>query len=165
MRADPGGSPDPEAELVRYAGLLADGVAVAVGPWVRRSVQLVAESWQEGLGDSLEPLIETAAAEASRDVGERVRDLLALDVSDQSSGPLAVLRSGVRYPTEVLRSAGVPPVVRDEFAERAFPEDLYGLVPASFADVSPDLHEPGLRWGAAKAFVILDRRRRRDPGP
>jgi hypothetical protein len=60
----------------------------------------------------------------------------------------------------VLRAAGVPPVRRDEFAEHAFPDDVYDLAPASFADVDPSLHEPGLVWGAAKAHVHLSRRRR-----
>ncbi|MEO7555966.1 MAG: hypothetical protein ABIV94_05100, partial [Acidimicrobiales bacterium] len=70
-----------------------------------------------------------------------------------------LLRRAVRYPTAVLAAAGVPPVVRDAFAERAFPDDDYGLTPATFADVDPALHEPGLAWGAAKAHVHLSRRR------
>ena len=61
--------------------------------------------------------------------------------------------------TDVLRSAGVPPVVRDEMAESAFPEDLYDLSPATFADLAPELAEAGLVWGAAKAHVVLSRRR------
>ena len=40
-----------------------------------------------------------------------------------------------------------------------FPDDVYDLAPATFDDVSPDLHDPGLRWGAAKAHVHLKRRR------
>jgi hypothetical protein len=80
-------------------------------------------------------------------------------VDQQATGPLALLREAVRYPTAVLADAGVPPVVRDEFAVRAFPDDAYGLAPAAFADVDPSLHEPGLVWGAAKAHVVLARRR------
>ena len=60
---------------------------------------------------------------------------------------------------QVLADAGVPPIVRDEFEERAFPDDVYGLAPASFADLDPALREPGLVWGAAKAHVVLARRR------
>ena len=59
----------------------------------------------------------------------------------------------------MLREAGVEPAERDEFATRAFPDDAYDLAPASFADVHPSLHEPGLVWGAAKAHVHLRRRR------
>jgi hypothetical protein len=53
----------------------------------------------------------------------------------------------------------VPPAARDETDERLFPEDVYGLGPASFADIDPSVHEPGVAWGAAKAYVHLARRR------
>jgi hypothetical protein len=63
----------------------------------------------------------------------------------------------VRYPTAVLLQAGVPPLERDEFDERVFPDDLYGLTPASFADIDPALVEPAVTWGAAKAWEHLRR--------
>jgi hypothetical protein len=61
--------------------------------------------------------------------------------------------------TAVLREAGARPVARDEFGERSFPDDVYDLSPATWTDVDPALHEPGLVWGAAKAHVHLARRR------
>ena len=82
------------------------------------------------------------------------------DVDEQVGNPLAILRSLVHHPTAVLRSAGASPVPRDDFDVRNFPDDVYGLSPATFADVDPALHEPGLVWGAAKAHVHLARRRR-----
>ena len=85
---------------------------------------------------------------------------LGRDIDDQADTPLAILRGAVEYPTEVLRRAGVPPVERDEFARRSFPTDVYGLAPANLADVAPELAEPGLVWGAAKAHAHLARRRR-----
>ena len=88
-----------------------------------------------------------------------MRALLLLDVEEQRVNPLALLRRAVSYPTDVLRGAGVPPVVRSEFDERAFPDDVYALTPASFADIDPALHEPGILWGAAKAHAHLQRRR------
>ena len=48
---------------------------------------------------------------------------------------------------------------RDEFQVRAFPDDVYDLTPATFADVDPALGDPGLEWGA-QAHVHLARRRR-----
>ena len=60
----------------------------------------------------------------------------------------------------MLEAAGVPPVVRDPFAEERFPDDPYGLTPASLAAVDPALAEPALTWGAAKA---LAHRRRHQP--
>jgi hypothetical protein len=108
--------------------------------------------------------VKAAAAEAGRraqlDVGSQVRALLSTDIDDQTTTPLAILRAaGVRYPTGVLREAGVPPVERDSFVEGAFPDDLYGLAPASFADLDPDLQEAGLAWGAAKALEHRQRHR------
>jgi hypothetical protein len=69
-----------------------------------------------------------------------------------------VLRGAVVYPAAVLRAAGVPEVVRDEFAERAFPDDGYDLSPATWRDLGDEVHEAGLVWGAWKAKQHLDRR-------
>jgi hypothetical protein len=97
---------------------------------------------------------------ATDDLGPRIRVLLATDVDDQRGNPLQVARELTRYATGVLRGAGVPPVVRDAEAERQFPDDDYDLTPASFADLDPRLAEIGIAWGAAKAHVVLRRRRR-----
>lgn len=147
------------ALLAGFAEVLADAVDAALAPWVVRSVAAVADAWRPGLAAQLVPVAAEAGEQAARDVGARVRALLETDVDEQATGPLALLRGAVRYPTAVLADAGVAPVVRDEFAVRAFPEDAYGLAPAAFADVDPALHEPGLVWGAAKAHVVLARRR------
>lgn len=107
-------------------------------------------------GELMEPVrtaAHEAAARATTEVGAAVRRLLESDPDEQTTTPLAVIRTAVRYPTEVLIQAAVPPVARDRFAEQAFPDDIYGLTPASFADLDPDLADAGLAWGAAKAFV------------
>ena len=96
-----------------------------------------------------------AGAAAVADVEAPLRALLAQDVDEQRSNPLAVVRRAVAHPTAVLRAAGVPPVVRDAHAEQLFPDDDYDLTPGGFADLAPSVHEPGLVWGAAKAHVIL----------
>ncbi|MEZ5255918.1 MAG: hypothetical protein R2705_03190 [Ilumatobacteraceae bacterium] len=111
----------------------------------------------------VDPDLAERISAAARLTGERVADrlgaFLALDVDDQRSNPLAVFRAAVGPATDLLRSAGVPPVVRDDFELRAFPDDLYGLAPATWSDVDESLHEPGLIWGAWKAKTVLDRRR------
>lgn len=152
---DPAGD---EAALAGYATALADGIESTLGPWVEQAVAKVSDRWRPGGADLSEPAA-AAGRRATVEVGGRVRSLLATDVDEQRTGPLAALRDAVRYPTEVLAGAGVPPVVRDEFAERAFPDDVYDLAPATFADLHPDLTGPGLMWGAAKAHVVLARRR------
>ncbi len=90
-----------------------------------------------------------------------MRALLEADIDDQRTTPLALLRTAVRYPTEVLWAAGVPAGARDRFVEEAFPDDIYGLSPASFAEVDPGLADVGISWGAAKAFE--HKRRHRPP--
>lgn len=160
---EPGPAPDaPEdaAALSRHAAELADGIEAAIGPWVERSVAEVARRWDPQVAPELQAAAVAAGRSAAREMGPRVRELLAADVDQQRTGPLALLREAVRHPTAVLVEAGVPEVDRDEFAVRAFPDDVYDLSPASFADLDPALHELGLVWGAAKAHVILARRRR-----
>ena len=139
-----------------HATALADAIVRAIPGWVERCVA------------SRLPEPDRAIAEAAREAGRRaavevgaeVRALLAADIDEQRTTPLALLRVAVRYPTEVLEAAGVPPLDRDPIQVRLLPHDLYDLSPANFADVDPALAEPGMMWGAAKA---LAHRRRHAP--
>lgn len=144
---------DDEAALAAYASVLVDAVSVVAASWIERLILLRAPE----LAGAAE--VDRASGEGAATIVAELRTLLERDISEQAIGPLEVLRRGVRFPTAVLRSAEVAPVARDEFAMRAFPEDLYDLTPASFGAVDPSLHEPGLMWGAAKAHVHLRRRR------
>ena len=132
-----------------HATALADAIAAVLPGWIERCVAARLPS--------PDPEAQAAAAEAGRraasEVGAEVRALLVADIDEQRTTPLALLRGAVRYPTEVLRAAGVPPVDRDPIQARLFPEDLYDLAPANFADVDPALAEPGMVWGAAKALA------------
>ncbi|HJR26089.1 MAG TPA: hypothetical protein VJ804_11480, partial [Acidimicrobiales bacterium] len=87
------------------------------------------------------------------------RALLAEDVAEQRSNPLSLVRRAVVHSTRVLAAAGIEPVDRDAEARRLFPDDVYDLVPATFADLDQSVLEPGIAWGAAKAHVLLRRRR------
>jgi hypothetical protein len=142
-----GANPEDEAKLAAYAAELAGAVAEAIPAWVDRCTA----RFGVASGD--------AGMRARDAIAPAVRALLATDVDEQRANPLALLRDGVRFPTEVLRAAGIPPVARDEFARQTFPDDDYDLTPASFADVDQSLREPGITWGAAKAHVLLSRRR------
>jgi hypothetical protein len=134
------------------ARALARGVQATLQGWVERSVERVLVA-RCGRADA-EVMIAArhAGQQAVADIGGRVEALLAQDIDEQRTNPLAVLREAVVYPTEVLRHAGVPPVERDRFSEERFPGDIYDLTPASFADIDPSLFEPGIAWGAAKAW-------------
>lgn len=146
--------------LARYAEMLADAVEAALPGWVERSVERVhIERTARRPPADVRAAAARAGAEATAEVAPRVRALLVLDIDEQRTGPLALIRSAVPYPTRVLGEAGVVPAERDPFAVDRFPDDVYDLAPATFADLDPDLHEIGIVWGAAKAHVHLARRR------
>ena len=140
-----------------HATALAEAIEAALPAWVERSVRRRLEEAGRPFDGSLDDATASAGRQAARDVGQAVRALLARDIDEQGTTPLSILRGAVRYPTAVLREVGVPPVERDEVQERLFPDDPYDLTPASFADVDPLLAEPGLIWGAAKAFAHIQR--------
>lgn len=148
-----------EALLAACADDLVDAVSSHLGQWVVRCVTTVAEAWEPGSSAALAAPAQAAGERAVAAVVPPLAALLATDVDRQATNPLAILRAAVAFPTEVLAGAGVPPVARDDFDARAFPDDPYGLTPASFAEVHPALTDPGVAWGAAKAHVVLRRRR------
>ena len=141
------------------AEALAVAVDAAIGGWVERSVARIMTAYTGAVPEEVAEAARQAGARATDAVGDELRRLLALDVERQPTNPLSILRGAVRYPTAVLREAGVPEVRRDEFHERAFPDDIYDLSPASWRDVDESLHTPGIIWGAWKAKTVLDRRR------
>ena len=152
--------PGDAASLARYAAALADGIESAIPGWVERSVRSVLADQGIAIDEALAARIDEAGRAAQAEGTDRARQLLATDIDAQAGNPLSVLRGLVGHATAVLAAAGAQPVVRDAFSERNFPDDVYDLTPASFADVDPVLHEAGLVWGAAKAHVHLARRRR-----
>ena len=138
--------------MKEHATALADAIEAALPGWVERAVaRRMAEAGRS------EPAVAAAAAaagaQARREVAPRVRALLDADIDEQRTTPLSLLREAARYPTEVLRSAGVAPVERDDMQAALFPDDDYDLAPATFADVDPALTDPAIAWGAAKAWT------------
>lgn len=159
--ANPVDEPADAAALAEHAEVLVRAVESVLGAWVVRAVRLRWLAWaaEEPPGEVVLAARE-AGHRACASVVPALRHLLQTDVDAQRSNPLSLLRAAVVYPTGVLADAGVPDVVRDADAERLFPDDRYDLSPGSFSDIDPSLHEPGLVWGAAKAHVVLARRRR-----
>lgn len=154
----PSGAEDPAELFARCGAALLVAVGDAIAPWIIRCVK---SRLPVDLDETSRTLALTEAAqvgtEARAETVEALRALLDLDVDAQSSNPMAVIRQAVVHVTAVLESAGAEPMRRDPFAERAFPADIYDLSPANFDEVSPDLHDVGLMWGAAKAHLVLSR--------
>lgn len=168
MAADDGGgttqgpTSEEEAAFLRYGRELADAVDAVIVDWVERCVIRVLVEQGAEVPGAVRAEAAAAGRAARADVVPRLQALLATDLDAQAAGPLSLLREAVRYPTEVLVAAGAAPVDRDEFAVQAFPDDPFALSPAAFGDVDERLTEPGMRWGAAKAYVHLARRRSRE---
>jgi hypothetical protein len=144
------------------------GVEAALPGWVDREVARIVAAWGR-LDPEAEGEARAAAGPAGRDavsrVGAELRALFARDAGRQSATPLQVVRTAYREPTAVLAAAGIPPVERDEFHERAWPDDRYGLVPESLADLGDeDLGPLLLAWGLAKAAVLRARASGAGPG-
>lgn len=150
---------DADHVLADAGRALADGIERAVPVWVSREVERILVAFH---GEADEPTMAKAAdagRRAAAEIGPKVRAIVEADVDDQRVNPLTLLREAVHHPTAVLAEAGVPGVVRDEFAEEHFPDDAYGLTPMAFADVDESLHEFGIVWGAAKARAHMRRHR------
>ncbi len=150
---------DPDDTLAELGEAMAQQVSAAVPAWVVRAVETRLPRSAPGRESVMAEAV-VAAERARQEVAEKLGALLAADVDAQRSTPLAVVRAAVSYPTEVLRWAQVPPVPRDPFVSERFPDDPYGLTPASLQAMDPALGDLAIAWGAAKAMAS---RRRHGP--
>ena len=139
-------------KLAAHAEALREGLVAHTAAWVDGVVRARVDP---ELASSIVAGLSADVERALVEVGE----LLRTDIDAQRANPLAVIRSLVVPITDALSDAGVAPVHRDPDAVRLFPGDLFDLTPGAFSDVHPDLHLPGLSWGAAKAHVHIQRRR------
>jgi hypothetical protein len=165
---DDGAVRDPVADEAAGRALMAEGASrlidgvTRLGPgWVVREVTRLLDAWDRLDGPARATAV-TAATEggersAARVVGE-LRRLFELDPAAQRSTPLEIIRSLRREATEVLEAAGVPEVVRDPFETRAFPDDVYGIVLKTPAELGDDeLGGALLAWGLGKSKVLRAR--------
>ena len=157
----PGESLAPEELLTEGAAQLLAGVEQLGPAWVERAVEGIVSAWGR-LDDETLARTRAAAVTAGRQATDRVlselRALFALDPAAQRVTPLEVIRSLRREATAVLADAGIPPVERDEFDERAFPDDVYAIVLKSVVELGDeDLGPALLAWGMGKAKVLRSR--------
>ena len=160
--APPGDEARALARLDETGAAIVAGVEKQVPGWTRAQVLRLLDAWGRAPADTrvlAESRADDAGADAARRIVAELRALFAVDPERQQATPLQIVRTVYREPTEVLAAAGVPPIVRDEFDERAWPDDVYGLVPGTLGDLGdPDLAPLHLAWGMAKATVIRARR-------
>ena len=148
----------PTEKLEQTGAAIVAGVERCLPQWAEREVDRILDAWNRLDPDARAGALEDARAAgvaATARVGADLRALLATPVAAQQATPLEVVRSAYREPTAVLAALGVPPVVRDPFDERAWPDDRYGLVPRTLGDLGDeDLAPLHLAWGLAKAAAL-----------
>jgi hypothetical protein len=156
---------DEEQSGLRLLREASDAILVGVERdlpgWVTRSVTRILDAWGRASPDDRSraerDAVDAGRAATSRVVGE-LRALFALDAAQQTHTPLEIVRSAYREPTAVLAAAGVAPIVRDEFDERTWPDDEYGLVIHGLGELGDDDLAPfQMAWGLAKAKVLRAR--------
>lgn len=142
------------------AAYLAHGQALVAA--VERSIT----GWLEArLEDRAGRPISELGGEVDRDISaastrviESLTTLVTADVDEPLSGPLERIRVAIAPLTDVLAAAGAPQTRRDPFDAASRPDDLYELGPMTFLDLGEEVHEAGITWGAAKAYLHRQRR-------
>ena len=154
---------EADRRLEEASAALVDGVGLALPSWAARSADGLLAAWGRLDAERRRAVVEEAreaGERAARRVANELAGLFALDPADQRATPLQFIRTAVAEPTAVLAAAGMPDVVRDEFDERSWPEDRFGLVPRTLKDLDPDLAAVHFAWGVAKAQVLRARMHR-----
>lgn len=150
-----------DSDLPAPAQQLLDASRRLAPHWLRRSTLAAASRGGVRIDQDDPDLTAVVDAACDRLLLE-LAELLATDVDDQRTNPLSLFRRAVHGPTAFLVARDARPPSVDSFAADHFPEDVFGLGPAAWTDVDPELHEAGITWGAWKAMTVL--RRRRDEG-
>jgi hypothetical protein len=151
------GQVDAVAAVVHFGEALAGQVCEVFPRWV---AHIVAERFGSEVSSDI--------GEVGRNAQDALRDPLLrffrLDIDEQRTTPLSIIRAHMNVVTQWLRDQGMQPVERDEFDTRSNPDDVFALGPFAWIDFGEDVHVAGLQWGAAKAFVHRQRHRPSSPG-
>ena len=145
--------------MIELGRELARELEIVLPEWVEKRVRCIYQAWTRDWSQEIELEAQEAGKQCAADLGSRLRELLESDIDQQNTNPMSILRGAVKYPTQVLKHHSVPPIERDDFAEKVFPDDAYGLTPTTFLDFGQTSHELGIAWGAAKAHTHLSKRR------
>ena len=143
---------EDEERFAEYGRALHSAVERSFEPWL--VALLTARSGEAELPDEVQAAVEEATAQAS----SNIKALVTADVDEAVSGPLEQMRRALtRLPAD-LDAHGFDRPSRDPVDSEMRPDDVHGLGPMSFMDLGNEVHEAGIAWGAAKAFLHRQRR-------
>jgi hypothetical protein len=152
---------EPEALMADGGRAIVEGVERLGAGWVVGAVTHIVDAWGELDDTARAKVLDDARSAGDRAAARVVTELdalFALPALEQRSTPLAIVRTLRFEATDVLRTVGVPEVVRDEYEIRAFPDDIYGIVPKAITELGDeDLGGALLAWGIGKARAIRER--------
>lgn len=146
-----------------YSSRLLESCRLVIEPWLNAAFDRIVVS--QSLTDAVDATRRQAAVEHAAALAlEGLTTLFSLDVVAQRTNPLDILRRSTAPVTEELQRLGGSPIERDEFHLRSFPSDVFGLCPATWADIDESLVEAGIEWGAFKAASVIQRQREQSEG-
>jgi len=147
------------ASLDQYPRDLYDAVVAAIPSWVSRRMLEIASHGGVSAGADFMASVEEVVRETSQQISGDLLALLSTDVDKQRFNPLQVIREANVFANRALDAAGVPLPHRDEFDAQVMPLDTYAFGPLTWRDLSDEVHDAGISWGAWKAATVLTRRR------
>lgn len=153
------GTPPTEDALEQYPRDLYDAVVVAIPAWISRRMLEISSLGGMSASADFMSLIEEVAQHTVQQISGDLLVLLSTDVDQQRYNPLQVIREANVFANRALEGAKVPVPHRDEFDSQVMPHDIYSVGPLTWRDLSEDVHEAGISWGAWKAATVLTRRR------
>lgn len=146
-------------QLEPYPQALFDAVCASLPLWIRRRVDEIVKNAPARDREKVMASLDDIVARTQEFVHHELHSLLAQDVDAQRQNPLHILRVSTVFATQVLQEAGIAEASRDAFDAEALPNDVYAFGPLTWKDLSDDVHEAGISWGAWKAATVLQRRR------
>lgn len=141
-----------EQRFVAYGQALHDAVDRSFEPWL--TSLLTSRSSQATLPDDVLIAVRQASAQATTNI----KTLVQADIDDARSGPLEQMRNALTALGPILDSHGFERPQRDPVDTEMRPTDIHSLGPMSFLDLGTEVHEAGIAWGAAKAYLHRQRR-------
>jgi hypothetical protein len=146
-------------DLESYPRDLFMAVIHAVPSWVARRMLEIASHGGVSAGADFMEAIESVSKLTMQQISGDLLALLTTDVDQQRFNPLQVIREANVFANQSLAMLGVPVPPRDEFDTKVMPHDSYAVGPLTWKDLSEEVHDAGISWGAWKAATVLTRRR------
>ena len=141
-----------EQRFTEYGEALHHAVNRSFEPWLTALLRA-----RRGHAELPEEVLD-AIHVASNEAVSNIQTLVQADVDMALSGPLEQMRQALAGLAPILDAHGFERPSRDPVESEMRPHDVHSLGPMSFMDLGAEVHEAGIAWGAAKAYLHRQRR-------